>query len=125
MFMANQNQQNQSGALYNAITAGSKIVGDIVASSDIRVDGTIEGNIQCSGKVVVGEKGLIKGTITCTNAEVQGHIDGRIEAAQTLALRATANIQGDVCTQSLIVEPGALFCGTCQMGKTPASLPQK
>ena len=120
-----QNQQNQQGALYNAITAESKIIGTIVANNDIRIDGTVEGDIQCRGKVVIGEKGFVHGNIQCTNAEVQGRIEGKVEALQTLALRATANIQGDVITQSLIVEPNAIFCGTCQMGKKNAAIEQK
>ncbi|MCI7556167.1 MAG: polymer-forming cytoskeletal protein [Bacteroidales bacterium] len=120
-----QNQQNQQGALYNAITAESKIIGTIVANNDIRIDGTVEGDIQCRGKVVIGEKGLVHGNIQCTNAEVQGRIEGKVEALQTLALRASANIQGDVVTQSLIVEPNAIFCGTCQMGKKNAAIEQK
>ena len=120
-----QNQQNQQGALYNAITAESKIIGTIVANNDIRIDGTVEGAIQCRGKVVIGEKGFVHGNIQCTNAEVQGRIEGKVEALQTLALRASANIQGDVVTQSLIVEPNAIFCGTCQMGKKNAAIEQK
>ena len=120
-----QNQQNQQGALYNAITAESKIIGTIVANNDIRIDGTVEGDIQCRGKVVIGEKGFVHGNIQCTNAEVQGRIEGKVEALQTLALRASANIQGDVVTQSLIVEPTAIFCGTCQMGKKNAAIEQK
>ena len=120
-----QNQQNQQGALYNAITAESKIIGTIVANNDIRIDGTVEGDIQCRGKVVIGEKGFVHGNIQCTNAEVQGRIEGKVEAMQTLALRASANIQGDVVTQSLIVEPNAIFCGTCQMGKKNAAIEQK
>ncbi len=120
-----QNQQNQQGALYNAITAESKIIGTIVVNNDIRIDGTVEGDIQCRGKVVIGEKGFVHGNIQCTNAEVQGRIEGKVEALQTLALRASANIQGDVVTQSLIVEPNAIFCGTCQMGKKNAAIEQK
>ena len=59
--MANTTQQ--SGTLYNALTAGSKIIGTIVADSDIRIDGRVEGDMQCSGKVVIGEKGSVKGSI--------------------------------------------------------------
>ena len=120
-----QNQQNQQGALYNALTAESKIIGTIVANNDIRIDGIVEGDIQCRGKVVIGEKGFVHGNIQCTNAEVQGRIEGKVEALQTLALRATAHIEGDVITQSLIVEPNAIFCGTCQMGKKNAAIEQK
>ncbi len=115
--MANTTQNSSVGSLYNALTAGSKIIGTIIADSDIRIDGTVEGDLQCSGKVVIGEKGFLKGTITCQNAEVFGKIDGKIEVVQTLALRSTSNMHGEVKTQTLVVEPNALFNGTCAMGK--------
>ena len=109
--------QQQAGTLYNALTAGSKIIGTIIADSDIRIDGRVEGEVQCTGKVVLGEKGQIKGDISCQNAEIMGALDGRIAVQQTLALRSTVNVQGDVKTQTLIVEPNAIFNGTCSMGK--------
>ena len=119
--MANQSQQ--SGTMYNAITSGSKIIGTIIADGDIRIDGTVEGEMQCAGKVVIGEKGLIKGTVTCQNAEIMGMLDGKITNSQTLALRATGKIKGDVITQTLIVEPNAQFNGTCQMPANTAAKP--
>ena len=93
--------------MFNALTAGSKIVGTITADTDYRIDGTIEGELNCSGKVVIGEAGRVKGTVNCQNAEIMGLMDGKI--------------QGDVQTKTLIVEPGAQFNGTCSMGqpKTP------
>lgn len=116
-FMASQTQQGAGGTLYNALTAGSKIIGTVIADSDIRIDGTIEGDLQCSGKVVIGEKGVLKGIVNCQNAEILGVVDGKIEVKQTLALRATSNIIGEVKTQTLIVEPNAVFNGTCSMTK--------
>jgi len=119
--MANQSQQ--SGTMYNAITSGSKIIGTIIADGDIRIDGTVEGEMQCAGKVVIGEKGLIKGTVTCQNSEIMGMLDGKIVNSQTLALRSTGKIKGEVQTQTLIVEPNAQFNGSCVM-PTAASRPQ-
>lgn len=117
-------QQQATGALFNALTAGSKIIGTIVADSDIRVDGTIDGTVECSGKIVIGEKGYIKGDITCLNAEILGRFEGKINTRETLALRATAQLHGEVKTRTLIVEPNAVFNGSCEMGK-PAAAPQK
>lgn len=122
--MAQQAQQ-PTGTLYNALTAGSKIIGTIIADSDIRIDGTVEGELQCSGKVVIGEKGLLKGTIDCQNAEILGRLDGKINVKQTLALRSTSNLHGEVSTQTLIVEPNAIFNGTCSMQQKADSQPQK
>ncbi|MGM9837385.1 MAG: polymer-forming cytoskeletal protein [Paludibacteraceae bacterium] len=113
--------QQQSGTLYNALTAGSKIVGTIVADSDIRIDGTVEGDLQCTGKVVIGEQGKIKGSIVCQNAEILGCLDGKIEVKHTMALRASGNIKGEVTTGTLIVEPNAIFNGTCSMATQPGN----
>ena len=109
--------QQQAGTLYNALTSGSKIIGTIIADSDIRIDGNVEGDLQCSGKVVIGEKGHVNGTIDCQNAEIMGQVEGKVNVQQTLALRATSRMKGDVHTQTLIVEPNAQFNGTCAMGK--------
>lgn len=110
------NEKQQSGMMFNALTAGSKIVGNITADSDFRIDGLIEGEINCTGKIVIGEAGRVKGTIMCQNAEILGLMDGKISCSQQLSLRASGKIQGDVHTKTLIVEPGAQFNGTCSMG---------
>jgi len=114
------NDKQQSGMMFNALTAGSKIVGNITADSDFRIDGLIEGELNCTGKVVIGEAGRIKGTVNCANAEILGLMDGKITCSQQLNLRASGKIQGDVKTKTLIVEPGALFNGTCSMGSNEA-----
>ena len=106
--------------MFNALTAGSKIVGTITADSDYRIDGMIEGELNCSGKVVIGEAGRIKGTVNCQNAEILGLMDGKINCSQQLCLRASGKIHGDVQTKTLIVEPGAIFNGTCAMNNEKA-----
>ena len=115
------NEKQQSGMMFNALTAGSKIVGNITADSDFRIDGLIEGEINCTGKIVIGEAGRVKGTIACQNAEILGLMDGKIACSQQLSLRSSGKIQGDVQTKTLIVEPGALFNGTCSMGSVAAA----
>ncbi len=112
--MANQ---NQTGTLYNALTSGSKVIGTIIADSDIRIDGQVEGDLQCKGKVVIGKSGIVKGTINCQNAEIHGKVDGKTTVLETLSLRQTSKIDGEVKTRTLIVEPGAIFNGTCAMGE--------
>ncbi len=106
------------GAMYNALTNGSKIIGKIMADSDFRIDGEVEGDIICKGKVVIGQKGFLKGSISCVSAEVIGSVEGDILVMETLSLRATAFITGDVKTKILMVEPNAVFNGTCSMRDT-------
>ena len=111
--------------MFNALTTGSKIVGNITADSDYRIDGLIEGELNCSGKVVIGEAGMIKGTVICANAEIMGLLEGKIKCHQQLSLRASGKIQGDVQTKTLIVEPGAQFNGTCSMGGNVSTTVEK
>ena len=115
----------QGGLMFNALTAGSKIVGNISADSDFRIDGTIEGELKCTGKVVIGEAGKVKGTVICQNAEILGLMDGKINCSQQLSLRASGKIQGEVQTKTLVVEPGAQFNGSCSMGGTVAPTLEK
>ena len=106
---------NNSGANYNALTQGSIITGNIVSDNDFRIDGEVHGDMLCKGKVVIGHTGILKGKISCVNAEIIGTLVGDIEVADTITLRATATFTGDIKTKILVVEPNAVFNGTCSM----------
>ena len=99
----------------NIITAGTKIKGDITATGDFRLDGTLEGNIQLNGKLVVGDTGVVKGNIMCQNANIIGAVDGNLSVKELLSLHATARISGDILINKLSIEPGAVFTGRCRM----------
>lgn len=121
LFMAKEKDSiSGSGVVYNSLTHGSKIIGKIIADKDYRIDGEIEGEIICSGKVVIGQKGLLKGTLQCTFAEILGRVEGKIDVSDTLSLRENSIIIGDIKTKILIVEPKAVFEGTCSMMKDNA-----
>jgi cytoskeletal protein CcmA (bactofilin family) len=101
---------------FNVIGKGCKITGQIMSDNDFRIDGTVEGEITCNGKVVLGTEGRITGPLTCVNAEILGTaISNNIQVSDTLILRSTAKIAGNVQTKILVVEPNAIFDGTCSM----------
>lgn len=112
--MAKEVVQN-SGIIYNSLTNGSKIVGKIIADSDFRIDGEVEGEIACKGKLIIGQKGFLKGSITCNNTEILGRVEGTLLVFDTLTLRETAIVNADVRTKVLVVEPNAIFNGSCSM----------
>ena len=100
----------------NLIGAGTIVEGDIKSNGDIRIDGTVVGNIVSKSKIVVGATGSINGNITSQNADVSGSIKGKVTVNELLFLKSSANIQGDIVTGKLVVEVGATFTGTCNMG---------
>lgn len=99
----------------NLIGAGTTITGDIQSDGDIRIDGSLIGNIITKGKIVIGTTGKINGEITCKNFDLSGKIEGKVNAENLLSLKASSNIKGDINAGKLAVEPGAVFTGTCEM----------
>jgi cytoskeletal protein CcmA (bactofilin family) len=85
------------------------------SEGDFRIEGTIKGTLITKGKVVVGNSGLVEGSLNCNNADVEGQIKGKLVILETLSLRASAHVDGDVQTGKLAVEPGATFNANCQM----------
>lgn len=113
----NEDMKNtETTAAINMIGAGTVITGDIQSKGDIRVDGTLKGSVNTSGKVVLGKDGVIEGDVVCTDADVSGTIKAKISVAQLLSLKSTAKLNGDIITNKLSIEPGASFTGSCSMG---------
>ncbi len=110
-----QKEENPVGGLHNALAAGTTIKGDIVTETDFRLDGKVEGDISCNGKIVVGPKGSVTGNIVSANAEILGEVDGSVKVSAKLVLKSTAVIKGDIYSQSLEIEPNARFNGACTM----------
>lgn len=99
----------------NAIAKGSTITGDIESDGDFRIEGTVIGNVKTPGKVVLGRTGIIKGTLTSANADIEGKFSGKLILTDTLSLKATAFVEGEVQAGKLAVEPGATFNASCVM----------
>jgi len=99
----------------NLISSGTDITGDIKSSGDIRIDGTLKGNLNTKGKVVIGPTGKVCGEVICKNSEVSGIVEGKIIVSQLLNLKVSSKILGDIVTVKLSIEPGAVFSGNCKM----------
>lgn len=98
------------------IAAGTVIKGDIDCSGDIRIDGGLKGHVRATNKVFIGPEGYVDGDISCNQADVLGHVKGKIMVKDLLNLRGKALVEGDLFTGKLQVEPTASFNGKCHMG---------
>ena len=110
-----QKDENSAGGLHNALAAGTTIKGNIITETDFRLDGKVEGDISCNGKIVIGPNGSGTGNIVSENAEILGEVDGSVKVSAKLILKSTAIIKGDIYTQSLEIEPNARLNGACSM----------
>ena len=115
---------SSSGGLHNVLASGTILTGKIETESDFRLDGRIEGELICKGKIVIGPKGSVKGNVTTVNAEIFGNIEGSVKVRERLILKASADIKGDIFIQTLEIEPGAKLNGSCTMSGKEVLAPQ-
>lgn len=109
-----KNNDNDTNVI-NLIGTGTEITGDVICNGDIRIDGTLTGNLRTKGKVVIGETGKAKGELSCKNADISGKIEGKIVISELISLKPSSVISGDIVTNRLAIEPGAKFTGNCNM----------
>ncbi|HEY6815788.1 MAG TPA: polymer-forming cytoskeletal protein [Croceibacterium sp.] len=115
-----------NGSTFSVIGADVAIKGDIEASADLHVDGSVAGDLVCAS-LVQGESSLIEGAIKADSARLAGTVKGTITARDLVILK-TARIEGDVHYEALTIEQGAQVDGKFapDAGKPKAvSVPQK
>ncbi|MFA8300818.1 MAG: polymer-forming cytoskeletal protein [Hyphomicrobiales bacterium] len=129
MFWSNNNNNNEGGNLKkknmkvtnfegserNLIGNGTKIIGEVHSSGDFRIDGELEGKINCEGKIVVGQTGMINGEIDCNQIDISGSVIGQLKVKDIATLTSSADFKGEVKAGNLAIEPGAKFSGTSEM----------
>ncbi len=109
-------QPISSGNGATLVSAGTTLKGDISSNSDLRIDGTIIGNINSSAKIIIGSTGMVEGDIAGNNADVVGKVNGNIRVKELLQLRDQSVVTGNLYAGKLQVEPTATFNGQCHMG---------
>ena len=99
----------------NVVAKNTSITGDITSEGDFRIDGALEGTLKTNGKVIIGVEGSVEGKVESANADIEGRFSGELLVHETLTIKGTANISGDVVIGKLSVEPGATFNASCAM----------
>lgn len=91
--------------------------GNLTLQGTAKIDGKFEGDIVSRQDVVVGEKAVINGNLTCRNAIVSGHVTGDILSSGQISLTATAVLYGNITYEALVIDEGAVFSGNCTLSK--------
>lgn len=111
-----QTAPNGNGGGATLISAGTVLTGDLTSNSDLRIDGTVTGNIRSNAKIIVGSSGVVEGDITSIQADITGKVTGNIRSRELLQLRGECLVTGNIYAGKLQVEPSATFNGQCHMG---------
>ncbi|NJN40875.1 MAG: polymer-forming cytoskeletal protein [Flammeovirgaceae bacterium] len=102
----------------NTIGKGTLLEGNIETYGNIRIEGKVIGHIKSKSKIALGNSSQVQGNVTAQNADIEGEVKGKIDISEMLVLKSTAVVHGDISTGKLVVEPGAVFNGSCRMGAT-------
>ena len=104
------------------IGEGTRILGTLHCKTLLRVDGVSEGDVISDSKVVVSEKGLIKGNISAENFTLGGELTGNAKVRGKAEILSTGKLYGDILTKTLIMDESAVFDGKCSMTKAVEEL---
>ena len=104
------------------IGTGTTITGDLESNGDIRIDGTLIGNLRGKAKIIIGADGAVQGNIEGLQADIMGHVTGTIKVQELLYLHGKTEVKGDIYAGKLQIEPTAVFNGKCHMGANVVEL---
>ncbi|NBU64051.1 MAG: polymer-forming cytoskeletal family protein [Chloroflexia bacterium] len=97
------------------IGSNTSFVGTIKSDGNMRIDGTVEGDVEVLGNLIIGETGRVIATIKSQNCHVSGAVRGEITVVDQLEISPTGKVWGDIMTSALHIEPGGLFRGQSTM----------
>ena len=104
---------NEDVSINSIIGVGSTISGDIKVNGFVRIDGDIDGNLETTGNIIIGEKARIQGNIVARSVTVGGIVKGNITASDSVALLSTSVVLGDVLTRHITADENVVFNGHC------------
>ncbi len=107
--------ETPTGNSASLIGAGTSLKGDITSNGDLRIDGTLVGNIHCAAKVIIGSNGVVEGDVSGQQADIMGKVTGTIKVKDLLQLKGGSQVDGNLSAAKLQIEPSATFNGECHM----------
>ena len=105
-----------SGEHYSVVSAECYFQGTLSVQGSLRVEGTLEGNVDNARHVIIGPEGKIKGDVSAQVVMCQGNIVGNV-CSDMLEVMASAAINGDIRAKKMIVEEGGRITGKCVIGE--------
>ncbi len=92
-----------------------KLKGNLKSNSNIKIAGSLTGEIKTKGNIVVDKSSKINAKIQAKNLKVSGTINGDIEVKEQIEITETGKVFGDISANILKIQPGAIFSGKSAM----------
>jgi len=95
---------------------GSRVTGQLTFQGSARIEGNVDGEIQCHGTLTIGERAEVRAKISGDVIVIRGKVEGNVVAKEKVELVAPARVFGDIDTPRLVITEGVVFDGDCTMG---------
>ncbi len=105
--------QNDDVSINTLIGPSSFIKGNLKVKGFMRFDGDIDGDLETTGRLIIGEQARIRGNISASSAVIHGIIEGDVVAPEGVRLFSTAMVIGDIVTKKISVEEKVFIQGQC------------
>jgi len=113
--MLRKKSSSSSITFKTLIGEGTVLEGNIKCNGAVRIDGTVNGDINSESDIFIGEKAIIKGNLYGNSIYISGRVDGNIYSKSSIHLFSTACIEGDIEAFSIVTDEGAVFNGKCSI----------
>ncbi|MFN4079337.1 MAG: polymer-forming cytoskeletal protein [Saprospiraceae bacterium] len=110
------NPSDKDNGQTTVIAKGAQVEGKFSCAENVRLDGSIQGEVKIEKRLVMGEGSQIVGNIYAKDAAIKGRIKGDIIVGESLHLHDTAVIEGNITAKTMIVDEGARYTGSCKIG---------
>lgn len=105
------------------IAVGTHIKGEILAKSNLHIDGMFEGRILSDSMISIGQGGIATGEIVAQKLIVSGKFNGKVDC-QTVEIMPNGRVDGEVSANELVIEREGFFIGESKVRKAPPALPK-
>ena len=105
------------GGLSGLLEKGCSFEGKLNFEGTVRINGEFSGEIFSEGTLIIGEGAKVDAKVEVGAVVIHGEVTGSITAKDRIEMHAPAVIQGDISAQTLVVDEGVVFEGSCKMGR--------
>ena len=107
---------NPESGLTCIIAKGTLIEGKITSTENMRIDGTVKGEVKCDKRLVMDAEGKVEGDVFAHTSSIKGQVIGTVTIKDTLHLLDSCFIKGTIRAKQMKVEEGAKYDGNCHIG---------
>jgi len=124
--MFNKKTSQHQGPLLTVMGASARLEGKFNITESIQIECEVTGEINVDGKLVIGDRGVVKADVHTTDAIIMGQYEGNMVATGNVEIASSGRVSGNIETDSLVISKGGVFNGqVVKMQRGPEVIPER